>query len=311
MTVGREPAVNGRVTSFHGSRLGSALVLVFACSFDSSGSGGGSGDAGSTDGSGSASMSATVGDSSTAASLDGSASASASTTAGTTAGTTASTTDGTTAATDEGSSSMSGASTSDGGSTAGEGAGSSSTGGQPATYHLQHGDQTACDDPLWCYFNGNVLSPAGDPIEGQECFTAPISPPFELLSMHYSVAAVHTDLEDFELRVYERDGGGPSNLIEQVTLTQLDASPMEHDYEFAAPIQIDTQEFCIGFATTAPGLASALGMAVDTDSTVGDASFFRMEGNGACNVPDWEDVVSFQPNPFGNWCMDAEIREIP
>ncbi len=285
-------------------------MLVFACSFDSSGSGGGSGDAGSTGGSGSASStSATVGDSSTAASLDGSASASASTTAGTTASTTAGTTDGTTTATGDGSSSTSGSASSDGGSTAGDG--SSSTGGQPATYHLQHGDQTACDDPLWCYFNGNVLSPAGDPIEGQECFTAPISPPFELLSMHYSVAAVHTDLEDFELRVYERDGGGPSNLIEQVVLTQLDASPMEHDYEFAAPIQIDTQEFCIGFATTAPGLASALGMAVDTDSTVGDASFFRMEGNGACNVPDWEDVVSFQPNPFGNWCMDAEIREIP
>lgn len=296
------------MTFLHGSCLCLALALVSACSFDSTGGGGGTGDGSSGGGSGSSGASSLTGvDSSgaTAATMDGSASATNATTA-TTDGSTSSAATG-----DSGSSTDSQGSSGDGGSTAGDGPGSSSGGSQPATYHLQHGDQTACDDPLWCFYNGNLLNPAGDPIEGQECFTAPIAPPFELVSMHYSVAAVHTDLEQFEIRVYERDGGGPTNIVEQVVLTQLDASPMEHDYEFDTPIQITTQEFCIGFATTEPGLASALGMAIDTDSTIGDASFFRMEGNGACNIPDWEDVVSFQPTPFGNWCMDAEIREIP
>jgi hypothetical protein len=199
----------------------------------------------------------------------------------------------------------------DGSSTGASGAGSSTTGADPATYHLQHGDQSACDLPLWCYWNGMIDTPAGDPIEGQECFVAPIAPPFELIAMHYVVAETHTDLEQFELRIYERDASGPTQLIESVPLTSVEAAPIEHYFDFETPIQIDAQEFCVGFAATDPGLASALGMAVDTDSLVEDAAFFRMEGNGGCDIPDWQDVVTYQPNPFGNWCMDATIRELP
>lgn len=188
--------------------------------------------------------------------------------------------------------------------------GSSSDGGKPATHHLMNSDQTQCGDPLWCFYNGNVEVPAGDPIEGQECFVSPVAPPFELIEMHYIVASTHTDLEDFQLRVYERDGGAPTQLVEAIDATSVEASPIEHYYEFDPPLVIDTQEFCVGFGAFEPGLASSIGMAVDTASAVPDVSYVRMEGSGACDIPDWEDASMHDPPPAGNWCMDATIREL-
>lgn len=196
------------------------------------------------------------------------------------------------------------------GASASEGDSSSSGEGPPATHHLMNSDQTECGDPLWCFYNGNVDVPAGDPIEGQECFTSPVAPPFELIEMHYIVASTHTDLEAFELRIFERDGGAPTDLIASIDATSVEASPVEHCYAFDPPIVIDTQEFCVGFGAFEPGLASSIGMAVDTASAVPDVSYVRMEGAGDCDIPDWEDASMHIPEPAGNWCMDATIREL-
>jgi hypothetical protein len=188
--------------------------------------------------------------------------------------------------------------------------GSSSDGGDPAVHHLSNSDQTDCSQPLWCQFNGDVTVPGGDPIEGQECFVSPVAPPFELIEMHYIVAITHTDLEEFSLRIYERDGGPPTDVVVSIPLTSVEATPIEHYFELDPPVVIDTQEFCVGFAAEEPGLESAIGMAVDGDSSVPGVSFVRMEGSGDCDIPDWEDATAHAPPPSGNWCMDATIREM-
>lgn len=187
---------------------------------------------------------------------------------------------------------------------------SSSDGGEPGVHHLSNSDQTDCTQPLWCQFNADVTVPGGDPIEGQECFVSPIAPPFELTEMHYIVATTHTDLEEFALRIYERDGGPPTEVIATINLTSVEATPIEHYFELEPPVMIDTQEFCVGFAAEEPGLESAIGMAVDGDSAIAGLSFVRMEGSGDCDIPDWEDASDHAPPPAGNWCMDATIREM-
>lgn len=187
---------------------------------------------------------------------------------------------------------------------------SSSDGGEPAVHHLSNSDQTDCTQPLWCQFNADVTVPGGDPIEGQECFVSPIAPPFELFEMHYIVATTHTDLEEFSLRIYERDGGPPTEVVVSIPLTSVEATPIEHYFDIDPPVTIDTQEFCVGFAAEEPGLESAIGMAVDGDSSVAGVSFVRMEGSGDCDIPDWEDATDHAPPPAGNWCMDATIREL-
>lgn len=203
--------------------------------------------------------------------------------------------------------STNGASSSGSGETAG--AESSSDGGEPEEHHVQHGRQEACDEPLWCFYNGMIEVPAGGPIEGQECFVSPVAPPYEVSAMHYSVASLHTELETFELRVYAWDGGDPGAQLGAVELNSLAASPMEHEHVFEPAIVVDTNGFCVGFAATEPGLASAIGMAVDTASTIEDVSFIRTEG--ACEAPMWTEVIGSGALPTGNWCMDATVRTIP
>lgn len=283
-------------------RLVAVSLCVLACNFDS----GGAAD-GTSDGSGS-----TGADTTTTASTGPSTSSPTSTTASTS--TSANTTNATDDVTGEPTGSVDGSSSSaDGSSSASATNGSeesSSTGpGEPVEHHVEHGTQSACDDPLWCAYNGDIHTPAGGPIEGVECFLAPVDPPYELIAMHYSVAALHTDVEDFELRIYAWEGDVPTDLLSSVPLNSSYASPMEHDYDFDRAIEIDTIGFCVGFATSEPGLASALGMAVDADSALPDVSFIRMEG--MCSIPDWQDVIDSDLTPLGNWCMDATIRTIP
>ncbi|HWB82179.1 MAG TPA: hypothetical protein VG755_44755 [Nannocystaceae bacterium] len=280
-------------------RLLAALTCVLACNFDS----GGAAD-GSSEGSG-----GTGSETTTTASTS-----SPTTTTGNTSASTSATTNGTDDVTGEPTSSVDGSSSSvDGSSSAStttDGEASSSTGpGEPVEHHVEHGTQSACDDPLWCAYNGDIYTPAGGPIEGVECFIAPVDPPYELIAMHYSVAALHTDVEQFELRIYAWEGDVPTDLLSSVTLNSSFASPMEHDYDFDDAIAIDTIGFCVGFATTEPGLASAVGMAVDADSALPDVSFIRMDG--MCSIADWEDVIDSGLMPLGNWCMDATIRTIP
>jgi hypothetical protein len=285
------------VLSIRESTIACALLGALACNFESSGGGTGSGDAsGST------------------SDTDGTVTSGPSTSAPTTTGnTSASETHASTGEPSTGEQSgPSDASTTavaDGSTGSAADDASSSSGGEPEEHHVQHGTQSACDEPLWCSYNGMIDVPAGGPIEGQECFLAPVEPPFELIAMHYSVASVHTELETFELRVYGWEGDEPTRQLGSIELNSLGATPMEHDYVFEPAIQIDTAGFCVGFATTEMGLASALGMAVDTDSTIDDVSFIRMEG--PCDAPTWQEVIGAGLDPTGNWCMDATIRTIP
>lgn len=299
--VDRTPSRAGMIVVVD-RRLLAAFSCVLACNFDSGGAADGTSEASGSTGS----------ETSATASTGPSTSSPTTTTGNTSASTSATTTDGTDDATGEPTSSVDGSSSSaDGSSSASTDAGeSSSTGpGEPVEHHVEHGTQSACDDPLWCAYNGDIDTPAGGPIEGVECFLAPVDPPYELIAMHYSVAALHTEVEGFELRVYAWDGDVPTDLLSSVALNSSFASPMEHDYAFDDAIAIDTVGFCVGFATTEPGLASALGMAVDADSALPDVSFIRMDG--MCSIPDWQDVIDSDLVPLGNWCMDATIRTIP
>lgn len=281
------------------STFACALLGVFACAADPVESSAGSGDAGAGSSSGDI------------ASTGGTTTTQPSTTAEGSTGTesSVSSTQPTSDATDATQGSTGSTSESDGGSGESVGAESSSGVGVPEEHHVQHGDQAACDEPLWCFFNGMIEVPAGGPIEGQECFVAPVDPPYEVSAMHYSVASLHTELETFELRVYAWDGGDPTEQLAAVELNSLAASPMEHEHVFEPAIQVDTAGFRVGFAATEPGLASAIGMAVDTTSTIEDVSFIRTEG--ACDAPTWQEVIGAGVEPTGNWCIDATVRTIP
>ena len=195
-------------------------------------------------------------------------------------------------------------------STSSDEQGTSTTDGA-MVHHLQPTDQTACEQPLWC-FSGDVWSEYGAPIYAQQCFTSPVPPPFELISMHYVVADVAPELGGFILEVQSRDAGGPTGVTHFEQKPASDATPGSHEHVFAPALQIDDPQFCVGFATPYAGLAAALGMAVDVGTTVSDVSFIRMEGPGGCAIPSWSDVIDdLNPIPSGNWCIDVQIRELP
>ena len=188
---------------------------------------------------------------------------------------------------------------------------STTTGGTPMVHHLASTDQSNCDQPLWC-FTGDVWTEHGDPIYGQQCFTSPIAPPFELISVHYVVADVAPELDNFFIEVHSRDDAGPTDLLFSELKAAIDATPGSHEHVFEPAVQIDDSEFCVGFATPYEGLAGALGMAVDVGSSVSDVSFIRLEGPTGCVIALWSDVIDDQdPTPSGNWCIDVQIREMP
>jgi hypothetical protein len=163
---------------------------------------------------------------------------------------------------------------------------------------------------LWCFSN-DVWNEYGDPIYGQQCFTSPVAPPFELISVHYVVADVAPELTNFIIEVHERDDDGPTAQITFAEKSAADATAGSHEHVFAEPVQILDTEFCVGFATPYVGLAAALGMAVDVGTTVGDTSFIRLEGPIGCVIPNWSDVIEDEdPTPSGNWCIDVQIREL-
>ena len=173
---------------------------------------------------------------------------------------------------------------------------------------LQNHPALECDTPLWC-FQGNPFNPVGDPTFVQECFSASLTPPFELVEVAYVVAGKSDQLAEFDLEVREFDGVRPGQLIEA---RPLDAVPHATDGENLLqlednPIVIDSQSFCVGFATHAPGLAGALGIAVDEGSQVQDVSYYRIDGEQACAIETFLDVIDDQPTPTGNWCISAVV----
>jgi hypothetical protein len=185
------------------------------------------------------------------------------------------------------------------------------TSGGAMVHHLMPTTQSACNEPLWC-FVGDVWNEYGDPTYGQQCFTSPVAPPFELISVHYIVADVAPELTGFQLEVHSRDESGPTDTIAFEQKTAADATPGNHEHVFATPVQIVDSQFCVGFAAPSLGLAGALGMAVDIGTSVSDVSFIRLEGPTGCAIPLWSDVIDDRdPIPSGNWCIDVQIREIP
>jgi hypothetical protein len=50
-----------------------------------------------------------------------------------------------------------------------------------------------------------------------------------------------------------------------------------------------------------------LGVAVDETSTLPDLSFIRLTGSGACDIQSFVDVIDLDPEPSGNWCIEALI----
>lgn len=183
--------------------------------------------------------------------------------------------------------------------------------GAAGPIHLQVTDQSNCSEPLWCHFGTDVWDPAGNPTYSQQCFIAPIAPPYELTSVHYVVAATAPEVNAFILEVRSRSGGAPGGVVSFAQLTANDATAGSHEYVFAPPLVIGDPEFCIGFATPYQGLAGALGMAVDVGTAVGNASYIRIEGGDGCNVATWTDVIDgLDPNPSGNWCIDVDIQPL-
>jgi hypothetical protein len=279
----------------HEGWLGSAtLAVLAACGFDTGGIGSGTATLG-PDGSEDAGTE-------TASSASASASAASNDATGPTDATDpGDSVDSTVTAVDSGDASGStSASTDDGGT----------TGGGAMVHHLMSTDQSACNEPLWCFVD-DVWNEYGDPIYGQQCFTSPVAPPFELISVHYIVADVAPELLGFQLEVHSRDETGPTGTIAFEQKSAADATPGHHEHVFATPVQIVESQFCVGFATPYVGLAAALGMAVDIGTSVSDVSFIRLEGPTGCAIPLWSDVIDDRdPIPSGNWCIDVQIREI-
>ncbi len=170
-----------------------------------------------------------------------------------------------------------------------------------------------CNQPLWCYAGGNINNPAGGAIWAQECFRADMEPPFELVEVEAVIRGMSPELFNIELQVYERSGsGGP--MSQQPLATRMipreDLSIGVNTITLESPIELDRQRFCIGLAAPDEGLFGSLGVSVDPGSQVDDVSYFRIEGNGGCWLPQWTDVIDDEPNPSGNWCIRGTVREL-
>lgn len=178
-----------------------------------------------------------------------------------------------------------------------------SSGDPLPSMHLQHGSHAGCDVPLWC-FGFDVSDPAGGAHAGQECFTAPSSP-VSITSIQYSVGGVAAELDSFALEVRERAGGEPGALVISIPMTANDATVGAHVYDPPAPIVVEASDFCVGFRTTAPGLAGALGFGVSEDSVLPGTSWVS---SGECLVAEWSDSLAVAVEPIGNWCIAVDIE---
>jgi hypothetical protein len=177
------------------------------------------------------------------------------------------------------------------------------------TEPLQNTDQAACNGPFWCVWGGNVDDPTGGPLEDQECFTATLEPPFDLVQVNYVVYMSAPQLGPFELVVRRRAAAGPGAVIDT---RPLEVSPWGdegvHSLTLEEPIAIDAQSFCVGFAANGVGLQSALGIAVDIGSEVVGTTWVDFDSN--CATAGFVDVVStYEGVGEGNWCIDVVIEK--
>lgn len=178
---------------------------------------------------------------------------------------------------------------------------------EPKTAHLQNANQTSCTGPLWCVYDGNIENPTGSETWVQECFTSPLSPPYELVELHWIVAASAATLAAFDLQVREATASGPGSVIATVSVDASMGVPGEHVITLPQPVEITNTRFCVGFHFDGAGLTNAIGIAVDSDSSLSGPSWLRSPD---CSVSSWTDVVVAGYSSGGNWCIDATVREI-
>ncbi len=38
-------------------------------------------------------------------------------------------------------------------------------------------------------------------------------------------------------------------------------------------------------------------------------SYVQVDGAGGCDIPDWNDIATLEPNPSGAWCIDADVAK--
>ncbi len=176
---------------------------------------------------------------------------------------------------------------------------------------VEHTGFGGCSEPLWCYVNPNVNVPAGGATWAQECFTTDMQPPFELVEFEFVLRGLAVpQVTNVALQVYERvPGGGPASAIEA---RPLDVPMLEYGLNTITlddPITITTQDFCLGLAAPDPGLGGSLGVSVNPTSSLPNVSYIRLLGDGQCYLPGWQEVISLNPYPSGNWCIRGTIAK--
>jgi hypothetical protein len=145
----------------------------------------------------------------------------------------------------------------------------------------------------------------------QECFTATLAPPFELVELEVIVRGLAPEVSNVQLEVYAHDGmTGPGMLLGTRPVDVAGLAIGANAIAVMPPIPIDQANVCFGLAAPDPGLAGSLGVSVNEAFVQPEVSFFRLQGGGGCNFPAWADVMDVNPMPAGNWCIRGTIREL-
>lgn len=175
------------------------------------------------------------------------------------------------------------------------------TTGEPPTAVVAHYDPAQCQEPLWCFANGNINDGINGEMRGAECFDAPLAPPYRVQRIDYTLVAIKgAPAIRFQVRdptlaqvLYESKG------MPAVVGTSSHAIPPEQQ-----PI-VATTRFCVGFVGGDGG--STLGMAADDEQPPPSGQTFY--GSQACDKQGLLEVNDFVPEiiPHGPWCLGAEI----
>lgn len=191
-------------------------------------------------------------------------------------------------------------------STGGESTTGDDTTTGPGVEELRPFNPDNCDQPLWCFANGDINNGIPTRIATQACFTPATPRPYHLAAIHYHVAASSGDMPDAKIEVHAHDFTGVGPLLAEVPLGTTDILAGERDYTFESPIPIDVDTFCVGIIAGRSDPPARFGLAVDPGYLPDDQSYVRIDGQ-ACNMPNWTDIHDFDPTPKGGWCIAADV----
>lgn len=166
-------------------------------------------------------------------------------------------------------------------------------------------DDGMCDVNLGCNTNDGSGS-SGNPQSLVECFhSAALPPPFWLTEISYSISSAGGDQPNaLDFEVYAWTGTGPPGALlgsEPVPANGLTAGP--HTIALNNPIEVTTQDFCVGLHGTDPGDGFRI-LFSDTSQEFGTSYFVAT----SCGV-DTFDAVANIVGP-GNWCIGATIDKV-